>query len=292
MDVFAVGVLLHEMVTGRRPRRALRRRCRRRSSASSHARHRADPAQRYASAAEMRARPGARLGAAGEPADDCCRRSATGCARWRCVQTLATAVALWAFLLSVTPQVLSPGDVQPLIMLRTERLPDGRVLSRARFETWPTLAALAAIAVAVAAQALLRRHWRDAGLERPRPDQPVRESRTVLRLRHPVAVSVYGLRLLLEDRGFAWAFAYIPILGRRDRDRRRVPLLDGGPAGLARVAPAAPRVAALGRRRSLGPGAARACDPRRLSYRLRDRASLTSPRNLRYAPPLYGLDRR
>jgi len=108
--------------------------------------------------------------------------------------------------------VIAPGEVQPLIMLRTERLADGRVLSRARFETWPTLAALGAIAVALGAHGALRHHWRDARLERPRPDQPVRESRTVLRL-GLTSVSVYGLRLLLEDRGFAWAFAYVPILG-------------------------------------------------------------------------------
>jgi serine/threonine-protein kinase len=128
------------------------------------------------------------------------------------VLTLATAVALWALLLSVTPKVIAPGEVQPLIMLRTERLADGRILSRARFETWPTLAALGAIAVAVAAHGALRRHWRDARLERARPDQPLRESRTVLRI-GIVSVTVYGLRLLFEDRGVTWAFAYIPIVG-------------------------------------------------------------------------------
>jgi serine/threonine-protein kinase len=128
------------------------------------------------------------------------------------VLTLATAVALWALLLSVTPKVISPGEVQPLIMLRNERLPDGRILSRARFETWPTLAALGGIAVAVAAHGALRRHWRDAQLERPRPDRPLPESRVVFRV-GIVSVSVYALRLVFEGRGFEWAFAYIPILG-------------------------------------------------------------------------------
>jgi len=126
--------------------------------------------------------------------------------------TLATAVALWALLLSVTPKVLAPGDVQPLIMVRTERLADGRVLSRARFETWPTLAAVAAIAAAVAAHGALRRHWRDARLERPRPDQPLRESRTVLSL-GLTSVTVYGLRLLLDDGTVSSPLVYVPILG-------------------------------------------------------------------------------
>ena len=66
--------------------------------------------------------------------------------------------------------------------------------------------------MAVAAHGLLRRHWRQAGLERPRPEQPVRESRAVL-LCGAVAFSVYALRRLLEDHGFAWGFAYVPILG-------------------------------------------------------------------------------
>jgi len=66
--------------------------------------------------------------------------------------------------------------------------------------------------VAVAAQGALRRHWRDERLERARPDQPLRESRMVLRI-GILSVSVYALRLLFEDRGAQWAFAYIPILG-------------------------------------------------------------------------------
>jgi serine/threonine-protein kinase len=128
------------------------------------------------------------------------------------LHTLATAVALWALLLSVTPRAVAPGDVTPLVMLRPERLEDGRVLSRARFETWPTLAALAAISVAIAAYGVLRRHWRHAGLDRRRPERPVRESRYVL-LCGAVSIAVYGLRRLFESREPAWGFAYIPILG-------------------------------------------------------------------------------
>src|SRR5207253_2035848 len=70
------------------------------------------------------------------------------------MQAFSTAVALWAFLLSVTPKVMRPDDVLPLIMLGPEQLPDGRVLSRARFETWPTLAAIATFAVAISGYGL------------------------------------------------------------------------------------------------------------------------------------------
>jgi eukaryotic-like serine/threonine-protein kinase len=208
MDVFAVGVVLREMVAGppgdaAAPVPAALERIVARATA-------VDPAHRYAGAEEM-ARDLERFGA-GAPADDLLPEERNWLRAVALLQTLATAVALWAFLLSVTPKAVAPGDVQPLIMLRTERLADGRVLSRARFETWPSLAAVAAIAVAVAAHGGLRRHWRDARLERPRPDQPVRESRVVLGL-GIASVGVYGLRLLLEDRGFAPAFAYVPILG-------------------------------------------------------------------------------
>jgi eukaryotic-like serine/threonine-protein kinase len=208
MDVFAVGVLLREMLSGRdaegtanRPP-ALERIVARATAA--------DPAHRYASAEDMASDLGRVSG--GDAADDLLPEQRNWLRSVALIQTLATAVALWAFLLSVTPKVISPGEVQPLIMLRTERLQDGRVLSRARFETWPTLAAIAAIAAAVAAHAALRRHWRDARLERPRPEQPLRESRRVLVL-GIASASTYGLRLLLEDRGFAAAFAYVPILG-------------------------------------------------------------------------------
>ena len=217
MDVFSVGVVLREMVIGPLPTAggpplpplpplppALERIVARATAAVA--------AERYPGAEEM-ARDLERFSAGTDgPEDDLLpeQRNWLRAVAW--LQTLASAVALWAFLLSVTPKVIAPGDVQPLIMLRTERLADGRILSRARFETWPTLAALGAIAAAVAAQGTLRRHWRDARLERPRPDVPVRESRAVLGC-GLVSVSVYGLRVLLEDSGFAPAFAYVPILG-------------------------------------------------------------------------------
>lgn len=208
MDVFSLGMLIYETVRGQRPvgnfsslpgdldrivRRALS----------------PDPGQRQSDAAEMGRDLALLAGATGGalPAHE---------QPWlhvvALVETLATAVGLWAFLLSVTPRVLSPGDVQPLIMLGGEALPDGRIVSRARFETWPTLAAVAALATGVAAYGLLRRHWRQAGLDRPRPDGPARESRNVL-VCGIASVAMYGLHHWLISRGPEWTFAYVPILG-------------------------------------------------------------------------------
>jgi len=210
MDVYAVGIVLREMVAGPEPGAAALPPALDRIVAKATA---ARPEDRYPGAHEM-AHALERFGAgdAADGVDDLLPDQRDWLRAAALVLTLATAVALWALLLSVTPKVIAPGEVQPLIMLRTERLADGRVLSRARFETWPTLAALGAIAVAVAAQGALRRHWRDAQLERPRPDRPLPESRLVLRV-GIVSVTVYALRLLFEGRGVEWAFAYIPIVG-------------------------------------------------------------------------------
>jgi len=127
------------------------------------------------------------------------------------LETLATAVVLWAILLSVTPRVLPPGAVEPLIMV-AEALPDGRVVSRARFETGPTLAAVAMVAIGVGGYGLLRRHWLESGLLRPSPGRPIAVSRRVPVL-GLMALALYGGRLLLESRGHRAFSPYAPILG-------------------------------------------------------------------------------
>jgi serine/threonine-protein kinase len=208
MDVFAMGVVLREMLAGRDADAgaalppALARIVDRATAAN--------PALRYPNADAM-ARALAQVAAGA--ADDLLPEERNWLRATALVSTLATAVALWAFLVSVTPRVLAPGDVQPLIMAKAERLADGRVLSRARFETGPILAALAAGAAALAAHAALRRHWRDARLETPRPDRPIAEARVVLGL-GTLSVATYAARALLHRGGIdAAVFAYVPILG-------------------------------------------------------------------------------
>jgi serine/threonine-protein kinase len=207
MDVFSAGAVLYEMVRGERPMgdfaplEAPLDRVVRKALAP-------DPARRHASAAEMaRALDGASSAGDELAADEVLWLRAVAL-----LETVATAAVLWAFLVSVSPKVLGPGEIAPLVMLQGERLADGRTVSRARFETWPTLLALAAVALGVAAQASLRRHWRQTGLERREPSRPVRESRAVL-LCGGVAVATYALRRLFGDGAAAWAIVYVPILG-------------------------------------------------------------------------------
>ena len=195
MDVFSLGVVLNEMVTtlpvglDAIVRKALAR----------------DPAERYASARELeRALGEVALDSEGLPDDERDWLRATAL-----LLTLATAVALWAFVQSVTPKLLAPHEVQPLIMRRAEPLRDGHVVSRARFETWPTLAAIAALATALGGYAALRRHWRAAGLLQARPHQPLRESRLVFGC-GAFAVSIWLLRMSFASPAVS---EYVPILG-------------------------------------------------------------------------------
>jgi serine/threonine-protein kinase len=125
---------------------------------------------------------------------------------------VATAVALYAALVSLTPRTMAADDTIPFTAFGNQPLGNGRVLTRARFEVWPTLGAAVAIAVALAAYGLLRRHWRAAGLERHAPDRPLAGTRRVLRL----GVGLFALFLLhqlLAHTRAAAAVSYIPVIG-------------------------------------------------------------------------------
>ena len=158
---------------------------------------------------------------------------------------VATAVALYAALVSLTPRAMAADDdAAASPRSATSRSRDGRVLTRARFEVWPTLGAAVAIAIALAAYGLLRRHWRAAGLERPAPDRPLVGARRVLR----IGVVLFALFLLHEAAGArrrAAVVSYIPVIGgcfellmlvasgtRRSR-RSRPPLAGARAAALA-----------------------------------------------------------
>jgi serine/threonine-protein kinase len=222
MDVFAVGVLLHQMITGRLPDAALAGlpapldAIVRRATVP-------DPAGRFSTAAELGAAladAAARLPAARPPG---ARPSVAASSAlppdeqsWERAVALAlagaTAVALYAVLVSITPRTIDAGDALPFVAFGTEPRGDGRVFTRARFETWPTLAAAGAFAAALAAYGLLRRHWRHAGLDVPAPDRPLSATRGLLAVAAAI-LSLFFVRLTLASLGAVQVASYVPVLG-------------------------------------------------------------------------------
>jgi serine/threonine-protein kinase len=124
---------------------------------------------------------------------------------------IATGTALITLVLSVKTKTLKPDDVTPLLMLGVEKLPDGTLVSHARFETIPVLATLAAWVVAFAANAILRGHWRRAGLEVSLPERPVREARLVLWW-GAAAFALWLARKACELAGYVRPTEYVPVV--------------------------------------------------------------------------------
>jgi eukaryotic-like serine/threonine-protein kinase len=206
VDIFALGVMLQEMLVGsvESPQLAALEAVARRACAS-------DPAARYGSAAELaRALGGSKAPEAASHALHAEEQS------WLRAVALtlagATAVSLYAALRSVTPRILDASENLPFAVFEAQRLPDGRLATRARFETWPTLWAAAAWAVAIVAYGLLRGHWRRAGLEVATPEQPLASTRLVVRMAL-VLNGLFVLHLLLELSSLRSLLVYIPILG-------------------------------------------------------------------------------
>src|SRR5262249_48166272 len=114
---------------------------------------------------------------------------------------------------SFTPRAMAPEQTLPgLVTFGDEPLPDGRILTRARFEVAPILGATVAIAMALLAYGLLRRHWRQAGLEAVRPDRALSRSRRVFWL-GVVLFAAYVGRTALVGHASAGVMAYIPVFG-------------------------------------------------------------------------------
>jgi serine/threonine-protein kinase len=227
-DLFAVGILLHQMITGRlAPASGIARRgpmdgvpepiaaVIRRATAPN-------PRDRPANAGDLSALlSAARDAVHGAPTRPTAARPAPEPLppdelSWQRAAALAlagaTAIALYALLISVTPRIMDPGDHVPFIVLGADRLPDGRLFTRARFEVWPTLAAAGAFALAFAAYGLLRRHWRHAGLDVPTPDRPLPGTSGILRLAF-VLNGLFVARLGLERTAASGIVTYVPVIG-------------------------------------------------------------------------------
>jgi|SRR6188768_504059 len=124
----------------------------------------------------------------------------------------ANAMALYAFVLSFTPRVLSQNEPLPMIAFGIRPLADGHVYTRARFETWPTLTSGVAFAVALASYGVLRGHWRKAGLDGSHVARPIASANSALKLGSALAL-LFVVHRAIERHGAApWA-AYLPVLG-------------------------------------------------------------------------------
>jgi serine/threonine-protein kinase len=216
MDIYAVGALLLYMLTGSAEDSAL-------TGLPSHLaaivrRAKAwDPASRPATAIALRGELERSLRTLqttrSDEFDELPPEERTWSVAVALLSAVATAIALYAFVASFMPRTLAPEQTLPgLMTFGDEPLPDGRILTRARFEIGPILGATVAIAVALLAYGLLRRHWRQAGFEVPRAEQRLPGSRRVFAL-GSFLFAAFLMRQLLADTGLRGVVAYLPVLG-------------------------------------------------------------------------------
>lgn len=131
--------------------------------------------------------------------------------------TAAIGVLLWSVVRSLTPRILAPHEELPLATLGSELLPDGRIMSLARFETIPILTAVVSLALALVAYGFLRRHWRVERLDVPNPLPKIAESGIVFAI-GCVACVLFAGRKTLELTGYvdvtkAGARSFVPLFG-------------------------------------------------------------------------------